>query len=239
MPRTLISELETGVLCLILTENRGLPIWVPQRGSGLTMRPRQVSLAMERFLWATWAVVVLGAVWLCIHVVDRPLAEFAAFNPVHIRGFHLLIGIPGLLLGVALVIPILRWMLRLPASRWWIVAMSCSSAILWTAAAVELVLKPFFGRSGPVSWLEQNESGFHWFQGRTAELRSMPSGEAAVLAAALGVLWVTLPRWRWAYFMIGGLEAVSLIWFSWHFASDVIAGAAIGVMGAALALSRA
>jgi membrane-associated phospholipid phosphatase len=203
------------------------------------MGPSRVSPSSERFRWATWVVVVLGTILFSIYIVDRPLAEFAAFHRLHIRGIKFLIGIPGLLLGAALVVPIVGRILRVPASGWWIVATACSSAILWTAAAVELVLKPVFGRSGPYSWLEQNEFAFHWLRGRATEFQSMPSGEAAVLTATLAVFWVTSPRWRWVYLLIGGLEAISLVWFNWHFASDVVAGAAIGAVGAALAVSCA
>jgi len=202
------------------------------------MHPGQVSLATERLRWAAWTIVVLGAILFCIELVDRPLAEFAALHPVHVRGIKYLIGVPGLLLGLALVVPIVGRILRLSTSGWRGVAEPCGMAIVWTAAAVELVLKPIFGRSGPLSWLEHNQFAFHWFGGRTAELQSMPSGEAAILAAAIGVLWVALPRWRWAYLVIGGLEAVSLVWFNWHFASDVVAGAAVGALGAALAVGR-
>jgi membrane-associated phospholipid phosphatase len=203
------------------------------------MRPSKVSLATERLLWATWAVVVLGTILFCILIVDRPLAKLADSHPVHAPGIGYLIGIPGLLLGAALVLPIVGRILRVSASGWWSVVMPFSMATVWTAAAVELVLKRFFGRSGPYSWLEHREFAFHWFAGRKAELASMPSGEAAVLAATLGVLWGTLPRWRLAYLVIGGLEAVGLIWLNWHFASDVVAGAAIGTVGAVVAVSRA
>lgn len=200
-------------------------------------RSSHVGLATGKIRWAMWAVAVLGAVLFCIHVVDRPLAEFAALHRIHVRGHKFLIGAPGLLLGVALVVPVVGLALRMSASGWWNVAAACGKAILWTAAAVELVLKPTFGRSGPYSWLEHNEFSFHWFAGRGAEWQSMPSGEAAVLATTLGVLWVMWPRGRLAYLLIGGLEAAGLVWFNWHFASDVIAGAAIGVVGAALAVS--
>ena len=203
------------------------------------MRPSQVSRAKERLRWAIWAVVVLGVILCCIHLIDRPLAEFAADHRFHVRGIQFLIGIPGLLLGVALVVPIVGWILRVSASGWWRVVTPCSKAIVWTAAAVELALKPVFGRSGPLSWLDHFEFTFHWFGGRAAEVQSMPSGEAAILAATIGVFWVTLPRWRWAYLLIGSLEAMALVWFNWHFASDVVAGAAIGIAGAALAVSHA
>lgn len=212
--------------------------FIRHSGLGFTMHPSQTGLVTGRFPWATWLVVAFGATLLCICVVDRPLAEFAATHRVHVRGIQFLIGMPGLLLGAALVVPVLRRTLRTSQDGWWKIVTPCSNAIVWTAAAVELALKPVLGRSGPFSWLEHNEFAFHWLAGRSVGLGSMPSGEAAILAAALGVLWVMLPGLRWAYLLIGGLEAVSLVWFNWHFASDVIAGAAIGAVGAILALSR-
>ena len=202
------------------------------------MHRSQGTLSSERLWWATWAVAIMVAILICIETVDRPLAEFAAILRVHVPGIRFLIGIPGLLLGAALVVPIVGRLPRVRAIGWWKIVAPCSTAIIWTAAVVELALKPVFGRTGPSSWMEHREFAFHWLAGRGAGLGSMPSGEAAILAATFGVLWIALPRWRWAYLMIGGLEAVSLVWFNWHFASDVIAGAAVGTLGAVLAASR-
>lgn len=191
---------------------------------------------MGRVHWAMWGLFVLAAIIVCMGIVDRPLAEFAAAHRLHIRAIQFLIGIPGLLLAVALIVSVLGWALRLSWPTWRKVLLPCSKSIIWTGAAVELVLKRVFGRPGPISWLNHHDFAFHWFRGRTAEFQSMPSGEAAMLGATIGVLWVTLPRWRRVYLAIGGLEALGLVWFQWHFASDIIAGAAIGIVGAAMAL---
>ena len=188
---------------------------------------------------AIWAGLVTGAVLICIVLVDRPLADFAASHPVRIPGMRFILGAPGLLVGLALIGPLANWRVLNAATGWRKVSLLCSSSVLWTAATVEFVLKPLFGRSGPVSWLQYHEFAFHWFQGRQAQLRSMPSGEAALLTAVLAILWVTYPRYRWVYALIGTAEAVALVWLSWHFASDVIAGAAVGALGAGLALRRA
>lgn len=181
-------------------------------------------------------LLVIGTILFFIALVDRPLAVFASAHRVHVRGLQFVIGIPGLLLGVALAVPIVGWIFRMSAPGWWGIVVPCSNAIIWTGAAVELVLKPVFGRTGPHSWLDHNQYAFHWLRGRIPQWQSMPSGEVAILGATFGVLWIVLPRWRWAYVLVGGIEALGLVWFQWHFASDVIAGAALGILGAALAL---
>lgn len=185
-----------------------------------------------------WAALVLASVLFCIAIVDRPLADFAASHAFRIRGSRFVIGAPGLLLGVALVLPILSWRShqKHPGVGRRNLASLCSISVLWTAAAVELVLKRVFGRLGPTSWLDYHKYGFHWLRGQKAALQSMPSGEMALLTAAIGIFWVIYPRWRWLYILILGAEGVGLIWLKWHFASDVIAGAAVGALGAVLAL---
>jgi membrane-associated phospholipid phosphatase len=194
---------------------------------------------MNRLRYATWTLLVVAAVLFCIADIDRRLAEFAAVHLIHVRGLQFAIGLPGLLLGVALVVPIADLASPLALSKAWRALKPCSHAIIWTVVVVELVLKPLFGRSGPHSWLDNREFVFHWFRGHTPQWQSMPSGEAAILAATFGVLWVAWPRWRWVYILISCLEAVGLVWQNWHFASDVIAGAAIGAVGATLAVARA
>jgi len=192
----------------------------------------------KRALALMWAALVLASILFCIALVDRPLADFAASHAFRIRGSRFIIGAPGLLLGVALVLPILSWRSRQKqgeAGRRNIASL-CSISVLWAAAAVELVLKRIFGRPSPGSWLYHHEYTFHWFGGRKAELQTMPSGEMALLTAAIGIFWVIYPRWRWLYILILGAEAVGLVWLNWHFASDVIAGAAVGALGAILAL---
>ena len=200
---------------------------------GKSDRSNSASLSNSQQLSrALLTLLVIGTVLFFIALVDRPLAAFAAAHRVHVRGLQFVIGIPGLLLGVALAVPIVGWIFRMLAPGWRRIVVPCSSAIIWTGAAVELVLKPIFGRTGPFNWLDHNQYAFHWLRGRIPQWQSMPSGEAAILGATFGVLWIVLPRWRWAYVLVGGLEALGLVWFQWHFASDVIAGAAVGILGA-------
>lgn len=57
--------------------------------------------------------------------------------------------------------------------------------------------------------------------------------------AAIGILWVHYPRWRWLYAASFLVEGSVLVILRWHFASDVIAGGLIGLAGAALTLRYA
>jgi len=71
-----------------------------------------------------------------------------------------------------------------------------------------------------------------------SNLQSFPSAHtatAAGLAVALGVLY---PRGRWLFAFFAALAAMQRIQVTAHFLSDVIAGAAIGCLVAALCYSR-
>ena len=115
--------------------------------------------------------------------------------------------------------------------------MALGQAAIWTAVAVKLVLKPISaGLRRRAGWDNTNLPSTGWR--RTPAWQSMPPGEAAILGAAFGILWVLMPRWRWLYLAVGLLEALGLVWFQWHFASDVIAGSAIDILGAVLALKQ-
>lgn len=191
----------------------------------------------DHLKWLVYPAALVGAILVSIAGIDRPLAEFAASHPLRIHGLQRIVGLPGLLLGLALIVPFLNWKFISSAGSKRAASLF-SISVLWTAATVEFFLKRVFGRSAPSRWLDQHEFAFHWFRGRQADLESMPSGEGAVLVAALAVLWVTYPRFRLAYLIIGGAEAIGLVWLNWHFASDVIAGAAVGALGAVLAVRR-
>jgi undecaprenyl-diphosphatase len=70
---------------------------------------------------------------------------------------------------------------------------------------------------------------FTWF-GLRADHWSFPSGHATTAAALMTALWFLWPRPLWLYVVAAALVAASRVITGQHFLSDVVAGAAIGVI---------
>lgn len=183
---------------------------------------------------ARWVMagLALAAIPLCILAVDRPLTDFLAAHPL--PGLAVVVRLPRLFFLAALVAPFFSRRLsgKVPWQR---AVLLLSISVLWSMAVVELVLKRVAGRLGPYAWLRYQQYGFHWFAGRSPRFQSFPSGEAALLMAAIGILWVLYPKARWLYALAFAVEALALVTLKWHFLSDVIAGGLVGACGAALA----
>jgi membrane-associated phospholipid phosphatase len=95
---------------------------------------------------------------------------------------------------------------------------------------VKSLLKFVFGRIKTREWLISPESyGFHWFQGGGI-FGGFPSGHMAVFTALTMALWRFYPRHRIIYAVFLLVLALSLIATNYHFLSDVIAGAYLGIM---------
>lgn len=191
-------------------------------------------------LSAGWLLAGLGlvAILVCIVALDRPLAELLVR---HAPGLTLLVITPRLLLALAIAAPFIPAIFSRARDRalWKKTLVLVSFSVLWSIVVVELVLKRIAGRLTPFAWLQYHQYGFHWFRGRIPRYQSFPSGEAALLMAAIGVLWVLYPKWRWLYVIAFLAESLVLMVLGWHFASDIIAGGLVGACGARLALRYA
>ena len=181
-----------------------------------------------------WLMVglALAAIPICILLVDRPLTDFLVSHPL--PGLSRVVWLPRLFFLTALLAPFLLLTSTPAASRGRALRLLSFSA-LWSIALVELVLKRVTGRLGPLFWVRYHQYGFHWFAGRSPRFQSFPSGEATLLMAGIGILWLLYPKARWLYVALMLIESVALVTLQWHFLSDVIAGGLVGVSGAALA----
>jgi membrane-associated phospholipid phosphatase len=95
---------------------------------------------------------------------------------------------------------------------------------------VKSLLKCLFGRTNTREWLLHPESyGFHWFQGYWLNA-GFPSGHMAVFTTLAVSLWRFYPRCRVIYSIYLLTMAVALIATNYHFISDVIAGAYVGMV---------
>lgn len=109
----------------------------------------------------------------------------------------------------------------------------CVSVIL--AEVFKDHLKMFFGRTIPKSWyahapslLDTGKYGFNFFSGSANT--AFPSGHMSVFVAALTVLAIYFPRWRWCWLSMGLFLAIGMLILNFHFLGDIVAGAFLGLI---------
>lgn len=91
-----------------------------------------------------------------------------------------------------------------------------------------------FGRSDPRAWLfDHRLPRFYWFRA-DAGYGCFPSGHMTVFAALTTTLSKYYPRYRFVFLGMLPLLALALIATYYHFLSDVIAGACLGMLVAFL-----
>ena len=123
---------------------------------------------------------------------------------------------------VWMVLTILRWLRGSPTDRF--VAKRAWVAIFVESAIVNLGIKSLFRRSRP------DHSGDHPFPLREPWTSSFPSGHATAAFCAAVLLSDGDPVLAPAYFALAGVVAASRVHVKMHHASDVLAGAAIGLL---------
>jgi membrane-associated phospholipid phosphatase len=209
---------------------RPVAMAVPRRA--VPMSPLAAWIAA---LLLTSLAVVVSFLWL-----DRPIAYLAHDLVQPFDLFSRLPKIPGAMgamipiAGLAVFVLGLRALTGRALTRLQAVFVLCSLS-LGAATVIKGQLKYVFGRTWPETWLRNNPSlirdgvyGFHPFHGGRA-YESFPSGHTAVTFAVVSVLWICYPRFRPLFAVIGLGVAVGLVGANFHFLSDVIAGAFVGV----------
>ncbi len=141
----------------------------------------------------------------------------------------------------AIYVPVLIGLCFVPRWKW-------RAALLLAIAAVNgaiayTLLKWSVGRYRP--FVDQipnpHPYDFHTFsRGLPGLLVSppnlcFPSGHSTLAFAAMTSLGMVFPRWRWVFWTIAALTGISRVVEGAHYASDVIAGIAVGVTMAILA----
>lgn len=89
-------------------------------------------------------------------------------------------------------------------------------------ALVELILKPLIARIRPTELMGAI------IVGPASADFSMPSGHATIAFAMATVLAQREPKWRWVFFTLAILIALSRIYLGKHYPLDVTTGALIG-----------
>jgi len=101
-------------------------------------------------------------------------------------------------------------------------------------------LKWVFGRYWPLTWIHGNLSwignhayGFQWFKGLPFQgdetLSAFPSGHTAVAFACMIPIGLVCRKLLPFCIAIGAIEGILMVVFNYHFISDVLAGALVGI----------
>ncbi len=191
------------------------------------------------FIWLACLLVTSIIITVAYLLLDRPIALFAHawFHRQHPRVVAPLIHISDPLVPLSVTVFIILGLLAFLGrsfSRHEAAAFVCSISIIVTET-IKNGLKLIFGRTWPETWIENNPSfihdgvyGFNFFHGGTA-YQSFPSGHMAAACAAVSVLWIWYPRLKWLWAAIGVTVGAALIGMNFHFLSDVISGAFVGL----------
>lgn len=168
--------------------------------------------------------------------IDEPVAALFG-GTYHLEILETLLG------GIVLVAAELLVLAALVAAAWLCRKADDLSRTLMLACGVSILaygsnhlLKIVFGR--PVPLADPPLPGmpvFHFFGGDNHS--SFPSGHMALLAAFAGVLMQTYPGTRPFLPLILCLAGAAMVLGNWHYVSDIIAGAMLG-LGAGLAAGR-
>ncbi len=201
---------------------------------------RQAHFAIRPiFAWLLALALVSAAVMIAYLWLDRPIA-FWVHDHVR-RSYHVALNqaghYPNPLIPLAVIVFVLLGLRALsgrPLFHGQVVAFICSMSIILTGAIKDL-LKYVFGRTWPETWIAGNPSlmgngayGFHFMQNGSA-YQSFPSGHMAVTCAMITVLWIWYARFRMIYLIAALAAGSGLVLLNYHFVSDVIAGAFVGV----------
>ena len=220
---------------------RAAAIFENIRGSlGALVRPRKPSLCVP--LWMRLglpAALTVGAVVLAMLFLDAPLYQVAAGLPEWAIDDAFVITDFGQSQWILVPVGLPLVLMALVASP----ALDTMSRAVFAMAAVRLgfvfvavglpglvvtVVKRWIGRvrpsiAGPFSY-----EPFSW----RPEYASFPSGHSTTAFAALVAIGAICPRLRPVLWLYALAIAASRVIVSAHYLSDVIAGAAFGVLGA-------
>jgi len=186
--------------------------------------------------WIASALLATAVTLLCVGFVDLPVALFVKNNLyANARWSKLTSNLPDFLLMVVLLTTLAAFSIYLVRSKKGIYdEMTCFARLVTWAAPASFATKHFlkfvFGRYNTRRWVhDPTLYGFYWFQ-RRAGCDGFPSGHMVVVVTLLAALWRFYPRSRPFCLVAGTLLALALVATNYHYVSDVIAGAYLGVL---------
>ncbi len=181
-------------------------------------------------------VLTVIIVTICIRFFDKMLAVYISRLSFNGKLWHRLTAdIPDTLFLAVCIITVFALVCYLTRKNKGIFdkVTKLSHLVMYAVPAsfiVKSLCKYVFGRINTREWLIRPESyGFHWFHGGGA-YGGFPSGHMAVFTALTAALWRFYPRQRSILLLLPLFLAVALVVTNYHFLSDVIAGAYLGVI---------
>jgi membrane-associated phospholipid phosphatase len=187
--------------------------------------------------WLISSAAAASSITISYWWFDRPVALLVHAQFQYHKAFERLTYIPDPFMPLAVItfVGLGLWALSgRSLSKIQEAALVCSISLLM-AEAIKNQLKFIFGRTWPDTWVENIPSfirdgtyGFNLFHGG-AGYASFPSGHAAVTCAVISVLWIIYPTLRAIYLILILGVVVGLVGANYHFLSDVIAGAFVGI----------
>ena len=176
------------------------------------------------------AVAVLGLALALLYLfVDVPLARACAWIPAERpRALYSFIVLPANQYGqgfsIALVIALMLTMS--PSKRKETIQLVIGVAL---AAGAVHFLKMTTGRARPETLFAGGESWRVLEGWRNVAYTSFPSAHTTTAFALTAALSSAHPKGRWVFYVLGCLCAIARVVTMQHFASDVVAGAALGM----------
>jgi len=199
------------------------------------------------YSWLVALAVTAIAVTIAYYWLDRPIALIIhnQFNSTDHPIFVVLNQIPDprtlIVIAVSLGLGF-RALSGRSISNFYAAVFLCSWS-LFLSEAIKNQLKVVFGRTWPETWVDNNPSfirdgvfGFNFMRDGDA-FRSFPSGHMAAICAVMSVLWFWYPRWRVLFAIMALFVGVGLVGANYHFLSDVIAGAFVGISTGMMAVA--
>ena len=189
--------------------------------------------------WCGSLAVTVAAAAISFQWFDRSIALMVHdyFRRPHRGIFDPLTHIPDPLIPLAVVVLVglgLKALYGRSLTNHQSAAFVCSLSVI-VVESIKDQLKFIFGRTWPETWVQNNPSfihdgvyGFNFMHGGAA-YQSFPSGHMAAKCAVVSVFWIWYPRLRWLCTIAGIAVGVGLVGANYHFLSDVIAGAFIGI----------
>lgn len=189
--------------------------------------------------WLLALVLVALAIVISYFWLDRPIAFFVHNQFPRIIRVLLepVTYVPNPLISVATITFLvlgIRGLAGRPLSKMQAAILICSVSLM-IAETLKSQLKFVFGRTWPETWVQNNPSfihdgiyGFNFFHGGEA-YQSFPSGHMTAICALASVLWIYYPRLRAIYLITTLAVLVGLVGNNFHFLSDTIGGAFVGI----------
>lgn len=199
--------------------------------------PTSPSSPCLRTAWLSALACLLLAL-VAIPWIDRPVVDFAHVHTQGTRWIQIIAELPSPMFMLAwptfLVIgAVLYFRHTLPS---WAVTLWLAGGAVGVASLAKQALKFVFGRTWPATWIRDNPSylrdgvfEFKFFDGNYAAYSSFPSGHLTVILAFTTVLALRHRVLRVPCAIAIALTAFGQIAAAYHWTSDALAGAALGI----------